>query len=96
MVGVRPVGTDFGHCCQIVPQIALNPIEELAGLKKGDDGVRPSSKTGETNGLAVLLDAENYNIGYYKSATQGVKFAVHDHRLDMQCDAFGCVSFLPK
>ena len=88
------MGTDFGHCCQIVPQIALNPIEELAGLKKGDDGVRPGSKTGETNGLAVLLDAENYNIGYYKSATQGVKVAVHDHRLDMQ--QCGFASFLPK
>ena len=96
LVGVQPVGTDFGHCCQIVPQIALSPTEELAGLKKGDDGVRPGSKTGVTNGLAVLLDAENYNIGYYKSATQGVKFAVHDHRLDLQHDAFGCVSFLPK
>ena len=45
--------------------------------------MRPGSKTGVTNGLAVLLDAENYNIGYYKSVTQGVKFAVHDHKLDI-------------
>ena len=82
LVGVEPVGTDFGHCCQIVPQIALSPTEELAGLKDGDDGVRPGSQTGETNGLAVLLDVENYNIGYYKIDTQGLKVAVHDHKLD--------------
>ena len=82
MVGVKSVGTDFGHCCQIVPQIALNPTQSLAGLKEGDDGVRPGSKTGDTNGLAVLLDVENYNIGYYKIATQGLKVAVHNHKLD--------------
>ena len=80
LFGVKSVGTDFGHCCQIVPQIALNTTEELAGLKDGDDGVRAGSQTGETNGLAVLLDVENYNIGYYKIATQGLKIAVHDHK----------------
>lgn len=77
------MGTDFGHCCRIVPQIALNPVVELAAIKDGDDGVRAGSQTGETNGLAVLLDVENYNIGYYKIATQGLKVAVHNHKSDM-------------
>ena len=81
MVGVEPVGTDFGHCCKIVPQIALNPKEKMIGLKEGDNGVRPGSGIGETNGLTVLLDGENYNIGNYKMATQGFKVALHDHKL---------------
>ena len=79
MVGFEQVGTDFGHCCRIVPQIALLEKKEVDRLPEGDGGVRPGSQTGETNGLAVLLDVENYNIGYYKTASQGLKVAVHHH-----------------
>ena len=82
LVGVKPVGTDFGHCCKIVPQIAFNPTEEMLGLNEGDNGVRPGSGIGERNGLKVILDGENYNIGNHRIKTQGFKVALHDHKLE--------------
>ena len=75
------MGTDFGHCCRIVPQIAFKTPEDLDNLKEVADSMGSGSQTGESNGLALLLDVENYNIGYYKTETQGLKVAVHDYKL---------------
>ena len=65
-----------------MPQIAFKTSEDLAKLKEVADGVGSGSQTGESNGLALLLDVENYNIGYYKTETQGLKVAVHDYKLE--------------
>ncbi len=83
LVGVRTVGTDYGHCCLIVPQKAL--LNRSAETASGNTGGRMSSpekgsKTGETNGFSVVLDVENFNVGYDRAQSQGARIAIHDYR----------------
>lgn len=44
------------------------------------NNIEKGSKTGVTNGFSVVLDVENYNVGYDKTNSQGAKIAVHDYR----------------
>lgn len=74
LVGALTVGTDFGFCCEIIPQVALtDKWEKVDRIPKG-------SKNGESNGLTALFDIENFNFAYHRldSPGAGVKAVVHD------------------
>ena len=84
--------SDYGFCCFITPQAALkdrgteNATVTARELIRND--IKPGSKNGEDNGLALILDIENFNFAYYMAPSQGLKVAVHDHRCDLLRNLF--------
>ena len=75
--------TDYGACCYFSPHYSMSKInrnvsnwkmifhQNLQDLK---------AKNGESNGLDVLLHAEQFNYAFYKTHGAGFKLALHDHR----------------
>lgn len=78
------VGTDFGYCCLVIPQIIHIPrgnrCEKDEIQANAIQEVRKGSKDGEQNGLTLVLDIENFNFAYHRVSSQGLKAVVHDHR----------------
>ena len=67
-------GTDFGACCFLSPHVNILQTTSNYNL------VDASAKHGETNGLSILFDIEQFNYGYIKGEGAGLKLSLHDHR----------------
>ena len=76
--GAQMVGTDYGFCCIVVPQICFEKRREIEGIpSKGT--FKKGIKNGAHNGISVLLDIENFNFAYHRQSKEGVMTAVHDY-----------------
>ena len=66
--------TDFGSCCLLVPHF-LKPYDENVPYH----GLKADALNGETNGVDIVLDAEQFNYAYHYSYAGGFKISMHNH-----------------
>ena len=59
--------TDFGACCTFIPHMHMKPINKRLTIEEAYHGLKADALNGETNGLQFLLNAEQFNYGYYDS-----------------------------
>ena len=72
--------TDFGSCCLLVPHIDLKPYEiENSSLEEIYHGLKADALNGESNGVDIVLDAEQFNYAYHHSNAGGFKISMHNH-----------------
>ena len=55
--------TDFGACCLFVPHVDFEGLEHMENMTYGERyyGINATALNGETNGLRLLLDVEQFN-----------------------------------
>ena len=58
--------TDFGSCCLLVPHIDLKDVKELENktLIETYYDLEADTLNGETNGIDIVLDAEQFNYAF--------------------------------
>ena len=71
--------TDFGACCFLAPHLNLDPTNWNITYEEMYHGLEADAKNGETNGFDVVLDAEQWNYGYYEANAAGFKISLHHH-----------------
>ena len=83
-VGPWVVKTDYGICCFVSPYLNMKPINWTLGDIKIFHELNSIAKNGESNGLDIILDAEQFNYAFYHENTDsnggGFKLTLHDHR----------------
>ena len=83
-VGPWVVKTDYGICCFVSPYLNMKPINWTLGDIKIFHELNAIAKNGESNGLDIILDAEQFNYAFYHENTDsnggGFKLTLHDHR----------------
>ena len=76
-IGPAYYPTDFGACCLFVPHLDFEsfsvPFEQLYHELSAD------SLNGETNGLKLVLDAEQFNYALKSVEGAGFKLSLHHH-----------------
>ena len=72
--------TDFGSCCLLVPHLSME-LTLNSNLSIGEiyHNVKADTLNGETNGVDIILDAEQFNYAYYHANAAGFKIAMHHH-----------------
>ena len=70
--------TDFGSCCLLVPHF-LKPYDDNLSGGELYHGLKADALNGETNGVDIVLDAEQFNYAYYYSNSAGFKISMHNH-----------------
>ena len=73
--------TDFGACCLFVPHVDFEGLQQVENLTYGDQyhGLNANSLNGETNGLRLLLDVEQFNYAKHNKVAGGLKLVLHHH-----------------
>jgi hypothetical protein len=66
--------TDFGSCCLLVPHF-LKPYDKNVPYH----GLKADALNGETNGVDIVVDAEQFNYAYHYSNAGGFKISMHNH-----------------
>ena len=81
--------TDFGSCCLLVPHLHLRPYSEIESMTFNEmwHDLKADTLNGETNGLDVVIDAEQFNYAYHQSNAAGFKISLH-HHLDLPMTQF--------
>ena len=77
-LGASHFSTDFGSCCSFTPHLHLKPFDTRS-LEEVYHGLKADALNGDTNGLDVLLDAEQFNYAYYTTYSAGFKISLHNH-----------------
>ena len=67
--GPKYFPTDFGSCCQLVPNLSFDKMNSngTLGNKTFEEtwfGIKAHSLNGETNGLDIMVDTEQFNYAY--------------------------------
>ena len=78
-IGPALYATDFGACCFLAPHLNLEPNNWNLTYEEIYHGLIADSLTGETNGLDLVLDAEQFNYAYYQANAAGFKISLHHH-----------------
>ena len=71
--------TDFGSCCFLAPHLNLEEKDPNKTVAELYHGLEADSRNGETNGLDLVLDAEQWNYAYYAANAAGFKISLHHH-----------------
>ena len=71
--------TDFGACCFLAPHLNLEATNWNLSYTEMYHELIADSLNGETNGLDLVLDAEQFNYGYYQANAAGFKISLHHH-----------------
>ena len=74
-VGPWDYPTDFGECCLLMPHVGFDPYNPEQNLHD----LNADALNGETNGLDIILDAEQFNYAYHHSNAAGFKISLHSH-----------------
>ena len=70
--------TDFGACCIFVPHLDFQAVNQTYDEMYSE--LIADAENGESNGLQLLLDAEQFNYGNLKSSDSvGFKISLHLH-----------------
>ena len=76
-LGPKPYPTDFGACCWLTPHLDLEPDDNFTIDMYHE--LKADALNGKTNGLDILLDAEQFNYADHNSGGVGFKIALHHH-----------------
>ena len=83
-VGPWYTNTDYGTCCFVSPHLNMNPIDWSLGDIKIFHELKAEAKHGESNGLDLILNAEQFNYDFNHESIDsnggGFKLTLHDHR----------------
>ena len=71
--------TDFGACCFLAPHLNLEPTNWNLTYTQMYHDLVADALNGETNGLDLVLDAEQFNYAYYQANAAGFKISLHHH-----------------
>ena len=66
-VGPWDYPTDFGECCLLMPHVGFDPYNP----KQNFHNLNTDALNGETNGLDIILDAEQFNYAYHHANAAG-------------------------
>ena len=76
--------TDYGQCCFFVPHQNMQPIDPSLLASKILHELNASVKQGESNGLDIILDTEQFNYAFidedFESKGAGFNLVLLDHR----------------
>ena len=82
-IGPKYYPTDFGSCCLVVPHLFFNPMNSSSLENKTYEEtwfeVMAHSLNGETNGLDIVLDTEQFNYAYHQANAAGFRISLHHH-----------------
>ena len=83
-VGPWRVKTDYGICCFVSPHLNMHRTNWSLGDVKIFHELKAEAKHGESNGLDIILDAEQFNYAFNHESIDsnggGFKLTLHDHR----------------
>ena len=68
------------ECCFITPHLDFYETDWNSSITDIYHNVVPDTLNGEHNGLSLLLDAEQFNYGYYPANEAGFKISLHHHK----------------
>ena len=73
--------TDFGACCLFVPHADFEGFDLSKNVTSGEyyHGLDAETLNGESNGLQLLLDTEQFNYAEHNKVPGGLKLALHHH-----------------
>ena len=71
--------TDFGACCFFAPHLNFEPTNLNFTGEEIYHSLIADSLNGETNGLDLVLDAEQFNYAYHQAKGPGFKVSLHHH-----------------
>ena len=71
--------TDFGACCYLSPHLNLEPTDWNKTYAETYHNLKADALNGDSNGLDLVLDAEQFNYAYYKANAAGFKISLHHH-----------------
>ena len=71
--------TDFGACCLFTPHLNMEPTDWNLTFAEMYHDLVANALNGETNGLDLVLDSEQFNYAYYQANSAGFKIALHHH-----------------
>ena len=74
--------TDFGACCYLCPHLNLDPWDWNKTYAEMYHGLEADALNGDSNGLDLVLDAEQFNYAYYKVNAPGFKISFHQKFFD--------------
>ena len=89
-IGFLDYPTDFGTCCLLSPHSLLKDKEEFENktLPEIYRELKADTLNGEINGIAIVLDAEQFNYASYQNShAAGFNIALN-HHLDMPMIGF--------
>ena len=70
--------TDFGACCLFVPHVDFEGLEKLNNGEQYH-ALNANALNGETNGLRLILDVEQFNYAKHNKVAGGLKLVLHHH-----------------
>ena len=81
LIGPSFYATDFGACCLFVPHVDFEGFDMTKNLTYSEHwrALDADSLNGETNGLMLLLDTEQFNYAEPYKVPSGLKLALHHH-----------------
>ena len=71
--------TDFGACCYLAPHLNMEPTDWNKTYIEMYHGLEADALNGGTNGLDLVLDAEQFNYAFYQANAAGFKISLHHH-----------------
>jgi hypothetical protein len=78
-IGPAYYPTDFGACCLFVPHLDFEPFNKSVPVEQLYHELKADSLNGETNGLKLVLDAEQFNYALKSVEGAGFKLSLHHH-----------------
>ena len=82
--GPKYFPTDFGSCCQLVPHLYFDHMNSNRTLENKTFeetwfDMKGHALNGETNGLDIMVDTEQFNYGYHQANAAGFRISLHHH-----------------
>ena len=81
LIGPSYYPTDFGACCLFVPHVDFDGFDSTMNLTYGEyyHTLQANASNGESNGLTLLLDTEQFNYAEHNRVPGGLKLSLHHH-----------------
>ena len=67
ILGPYKYDTDFGNCCKLIPHMALKNRDDWGTDEKIYFDLKADALNGESNGVDIVLDAEQFNYADHQS-----------------------------
>ena len=81
LIGPSYYPTNFGACCLFVPHVDFDGFDSTMNLTYGEyyHTLQANASNGESNGLTLLLDTEQFNYAEHNKVPGGLKLSLHHH-----------------
>ena len=67
-IGPSLFPTDYGACCTLIPHLDFEKIDKNKSIEEIYHLLEADAKNGESHGLDIVLNAEEFNYGSYHQA----------------------------